>query len=163
MSKLAFEPKETFKIYPIGYVRRGKHDHEITIKVLKPFRAALKELCHFSHVDVLWWAASHANPEDRSLTQITPPYSPEVMTGVFASRVESRPNPIVLTTCKLLAVDEEKGILRIQDIDAYDESPVVDIKAYFPMSERVKEAHIPSWLADEPEWMPEEGTALEGF
>jgi len=50
MSKLAFKPKETFKIYPIGYVRRGKQDHEITIKVLKPFRAALKELC----ISAMW-------------------------------------------------------------------------------------------------------------
>ncbi len=163
MSKLAFEPKETFKVYPIGYVRRGKEDHEITIKVLKPFRPALKELCHFSHVDVLWWAANHDNAEDRSLTEINPPYSPDVSTGIFASRVESRPNPIILSTCKLLAVDEETGILKIQEIEAVNESPVLDIKGYFPMSERVKEFHIPSWLADEPEWMPEEGTPQEGF
>lgn len=163
MSKLAFEPKDTFKIYPIGYIRRGKGPHEITIKVLKPFRAALKELNHFSHVDVLWWASMHDNPADRSLTQIEPPYSPEVMTGVFASKVETRPNPIILTTCKLLEVDEKSGIVHLADIDAYDETPVLDIKAYFPMSERVKDVHMPQWLADEPEWMPEEGTGLEEF
>ena len=46
------------------------------------------------------------------------------------------------------------------DIDAYDGTPIVDLKAYFPVCERVKEAHIPEWLADWPEWMPEEGLGL---
>ena len=80
------------------------------------------------------------------------------MTGVFACRAEYRPNPIALTVCKLLAVDEAQGVVRVADIDAYDGTPVVDLKAYFPVCERVKEAHIPAWLSDRPDWIPEERT-----
>ena len=36
-----------------------------------------------------------------------------------------------------------------------------DLKAYFPVCDRVKESHIPEWLSDWPEWMPETGIGLE--
>jgi tRNA (Thr-GGU) A37 N-methylase len=48
----------------------------------------------------------------------------------------------------------------VADIDAYDGTPVIDLKAYFPVCDRVKEARIPAWLVDWPEWMPEEGLGL---
>ena len=49
---------------------------------------------------------------------------------------------------------------KVADIDAYDGTPIVDLKACFPVCERVKEAYIPEWLSDWPEWMPEEGIGL---
>lgn len=65
-----------------------------------------------------------------------------------------------MTTCKLLGVDEEAGLLKLAEIDAFDGTPVVDVKAYFPVCDRVQEARIPAWLSDWPEWMPEEGIGL---
>ncbi len=53
--------------------------------------------------------------------------------------------------------------MRIADIDAYDGTPLVDLKAYFPVCDRVQEARIPEWLAGWPEWMPEEGLGLEVY
>ena len=66
-------------------------------------------------------------------------------------------NPIAMTTCKLLDVDEEQGVVRVSKIDAYDGTPIVDLKAYFPVCDRVKDASIPKWLSEWPEWMPDEG------
>jgi len=48
----------------------------------------------------------------------------------------------------------------VSDIDAYDGTPIVDLKAYFPVCDRVKEATIPEWLSNWPEWMPEQGIGL---
>jgi len=79
---------------------------------------------------------------------------------VFATRAEYRPNPIAMTTCKILNVDEIMGIVKVADIDAYDDTPIVDLKAYFPVCDRVKRTRIPEWLSDWPEWMPEEGIGL---
>ncbi len=45
--------------------------------------------------------------------------------------------------------------------DAYDGTPTVDLKAYLPVCDRVKEPSIPEWLSYWPEWMPEEGIGLE--
>lgn len=46
------------------------------------------------------------------------------------------------------------------DIEAYEGRPIVDLTAYFPVCERVKAVHIPEWLSDWPDWMPEEGLGL---
>lgn len=150
--------KEAYQIYPIGYIRRL--ENRIHLEILEPFRPALKQLDHFSHIMVFWWADKHDNDASRNIMQTKPPYAKEILTGVFATRAEYRPNPIAMTTCKILRVDEKKGIIQVADIDAYDDTPIVDLKAYFPVCDRVKEARIPKWLSDWPEWMPEEGIGL---
>lgn len=158
MNEKAVDKEETFEMYPIGYIRRLENG--IHLEILEPFRPALKQLDHFGHVMVFWWADKHDNEKSRSIMQTRPPYAEEYVTGVFATRAEYRPNSIAMTTCKLLEVDEKSGIVRVTNIDAYDGTRVVDIKAYFPVCDRVKEANIPEWLSDWPEWMPEEGIGL---
>jgi tRNA-Thr(GGU) m(6)t(6)A37 methyltransferase TsaA len=149
---------KTFHIQPIGTVRRSEEG--LILEILEPYRPALMQLGNFSHVMVFWWADRHDNEASRGILQTEPPYASGKVTGVFATRAEYRPNPIAMTTCKLLAVDEENGILQVANIDAYDGTPIVDLKAYFPVCDRVKEANIPDWLSDWPEWMPEEGLGL---
>ena len=149
------DTKETIKITPIGHVRRV--DDEVYLQILAPYRPALEQLDQFSHVIVFWWADHHDNPESRGRLQTQPPYAEFKTTGVFATRAEYRPNPIGLTTSKILEVDQGEGIVRLGALDAYDGTPVIDLKAYFPVCDRVKEAHIPEWLSDWPEWMPDEG------
>lgn len=151
--------KEVYQIYPIGYIRRS--ENSIHLDILEPFRQGLKQLNHFSHVMVFWWANRCDNEKYRSKMQTKPPYAKEKLTGVFACRAEYRPNPIAITTCKILEVDEKNGIVRIADIDAYDDTRIVDLKAYFPVCDRVKKTRIPEWLSGWPEWMPEQGIGLE--
>jgi tRNA-Thr(GGU) m(6)t(6)A37 methyltransferase TsaA len=150
--------EKTFHIHLIGYIRRS--EDSVHLEILESFRPALKQLDHFSHVMVFWWADKHDNEKSRSIMQTDPPYAKGKVTGVFATRAEYRPNPIAMTTCKLLAVDEERGVVQVASIDAYDGTPIVDLKAYFPVCDRVREARIPEWLSDWPEWMPEEGLGL---
>ena len=66
-----------------------------------------------------------------------------------------------MTTCTIQAVDEEQGWVQVGDIDAVDGTPLIDLKAYFGVCDRVREHHIPRWLDDWPEWMPENGIGLE--
>ncbi len=150
--------ERSFRMFPIGLVRRGEKG--VSLEVFEPFRPALKQLDHFSHVMVFWWAHKHDNEKSRGVLQCEPPYAKGKVTGVFATRAEYRPNPIAMTTCQILGVDEVRGIVRVGDIDAFDGTPIVDLKAYFPVCDRVKKATIPEWLSDWPEWMPEEGLGL---
>lgn len=46
--------------------------------------------------------------------------------GVFATRSPARPNPICLTTCRVLAV--EGTTLRVRGVDMLDGSPLLDLK-----------------------------------
>jgi tRNA-Thr(GGU) m(6)t(6)A37 methyltransferase TsaA len=155
----AHHQEETYQIRPIGYIRRN--EGAIHLEISEPFHPALKQLDHFSHVMVFCWADRFDNAENRAMLQCRPPYAEEHVTGVFATRSPLRPNPIAMTTCKLLGLDEENGVVQIADIDAYDGTRIVDLKAYFPVCDRVQEAHIPEWLSDWPEWMPDTGIGLE--
>lgn len=65
------------------------------------------------------------------------PYAAGQVCGVFAIRAEYRPNSIAMTTCKLEGVDEVNGIVRIDNIDAYDGTGIIDLKVYFPVCDRV--------------------------
>lgn len=155
MSKNLFEGQPSYRVYPVGYVQ-GSEEEGFRVEVLEPFRAGLKQLKHFSHVMVFWWADQHDNDVDRSVLQAEPSYAESKMTGVFACRSEYRPNPIALTTCKIIDVDEAGGAVYVLWIDAYPGTPVIDLKAYFPVSDRPKNVQIPEWLSGWPEWMPDD-------
>jgi tRNA-Thr(GGU) m(6)t(6)A37 methyltransferase TsaA len=145
--------EKVIQLYPIGTVRNSGESFSLEIDA--PYRPALKQLDQFSHVIVLWWADQSDTEQSRSLLQTRPFYAEKHLTGVFACRAEYRPNPIGSTVCKILAVDEAEGLVRLEYIDAFDGTPVVDLKAYFPVSDRVKTARIPAWLSDWPEWVEE--------
>lgn len=157
MDKKADSRASTYQIHPIGYVRSSEGDSHL--EILEPFRPALKQLDRFSHVIVLWWADQHDNEKSRSIMQCMPPYAEDKLTGVFACRAEYRPNPVAITVCQLFAVDGESGIVQVPYIDAYDGTPIVDLKAYFPVCDRVREAKVPEWISDWPEWV-EDGHLL---
>ncbi len=151
--------QESYQVSPIGRVRREKE--EIRLEILAEYRPALKELDQFSHVMVFWWADRFPSEEVRAMLQTKPPYAEDHVTGIFATRAPYRPNPLVMTTCKILKVDEENGVVYIKNIDALDGTSILDLKAYFPVCDRVKDASIPPWLVGWPEWMPDEGIGLE--
>ena len=146
-------------VVQIGRVQRGEGGIHLVID--EAYRSALKNLGLFSHVMVLWWAYRHDNPASRGRLETTPPYAQGHVMGVFATRAEYRPNPIALTTCKLLDVDVQQGVVKVAEIDALDGSPLIDMKAYFPVCDRVREVRIPDWLSDLPDWMPDEGLGLD--
>jgi len=158
MDEKTIVDQEVCQMYPIGYVRRM--DEDVTLEIQDPYRPALRRLEEFSHVMVFWWADRHDNEKSRSMMETKPPYARQESVGVFATRAEYRPNPVAMTTCEIREVDREKGIVRVVNIDAYDGTPIVDLKAYFPVCDRVEDVRVPKWAEDWPEWMPEEGIGL---
>ena len=48
------------------------------------------------------------------------------LTGVFGTRSPRRPNLIAMTQCKVISVKE--NVIEIEGIDAFADTPVVDIK-----------------------------------
>lgn len=151
---------EAFQVYPIGYIHRN--GGEMYLEISPQFRPALKQLEHFSHITVLFWAHQHGAVAARNAIelQVEPPYAPGKLTGIFATRSELRPNPILSTPCKIEAIDNEMGIIHINRIDGFEGSPILDIKGYFPIMDRVKDAIIPEWLDWGLDHVPEEGLDL---
>ncbi len=147
-----------YELRPVGRVVRS--GDEVRVEILERYRQALQLLDRFTHLIVVWWADKHDNPKSREALQCEPPYAPGRVHGVFATRAEYRPNPIAITTCRMLTIDEPAGIIHIANIDALDDTPVVDLKPYYPVCDRVQDARIPEWLSDWPDWLPEEGLGL---
>ena len=63
--------------------------------------------------------------------------------GVFATRAPSRPNPIGLSIVRLLSI--EGNVLRIENVDIVDGTPLLDIKPYVPEFDHHK-AERTGWL-----------------
>lgn len=154
--------KETvFQMKPIGQIRR--ENDEIWLEVFEPYRAGLLDLEKFSHVTVVWWAHHLDDPESRQILRVRPPYAAEMETGVYSTRSPRRPNPVLMTVCRMLGLDAGTGILRLENIDAMDETPVVDLKPYIPVTDRVQEVCVPEWMQAWPDQFPAEGIGLEEY
>ncbi len=67
---------------------------------------------------------------------------PEV--GIFAQRAKDRPNQLGITAVPILRV--EPGVLVVRGLDAIAGTPVVDIKPYYPVYDRVMNAVVPEWV-----------------
>jgi tRNA-Thr(GGU) m(6)t(6)A37 methyltransferase TsaA len=63
--------------------------------------------------------------------------------GVFATRAPSRPNPIGLSIVRLLGI--EGNVLRVENVDIVDGTPLLDIKPYVPQFDHT-EAERTGWL-----------------
>jgi tRNA (Thr-GGU) A37 N-methylase len=69
------------------------------------------------------------------------------LTGVFATRSPFRPNLIALTTCKVVAMQGK--VIEVENVDAFDGTPVIDIKPYTPGLDSVGEVRLPAWAKPE--------------
>ncbi|WP_188203153.1 tRNA (N6-threonylcarbamoyladenosine(37)-N6)-methyltransferase TrmO [Thermococcus camini] len=137
-----FEP---FKLVPVGYVRK---DGETFIEILPEFREAMDGLAEGDWIKLILWFHASDTPERRNVLKVHPYNNPEnPLRGVFATRSPYRPNPVALYTVRIHRIEGRR--LYIDDIDAFDETPVVDIKIFVerydcpkevPIEER--EAHI---------------------
>jgi tRNA (Thr-GGU) A37 N-methylase len=53
-------------------------------------------------------------------------------TGVFALRLPARPNPVASAVVRLLGNDVQAGILRVDALDAFDGTALLDVKPWLP-------------------------------
>jgi len=63
--------------------------------------------------------------------------------GIFAQRSKDRPNRIGITICKLLSVNGLE--IRVSELDAVDETPVLDVKPYLKGFAPRGEIREPAW------------------
>ncbi len=153
--------KSNITINPIGHVKVTEETYSIHID--KEFRDGLLHMDKFSHFIVTWWASEHDTKESRAMLQTELPYADNLEAGVFACRSEYRPNPVAITICACLHMDIETGIIQVPYMDAFDGSPVIDLKPYFPVSDRVRDTKVPEWVENWPEWYEEAYKLMDLF
>ena len=133
---------DSFQLFPVGKVR--KDSGTTTIKIYDRYADALLGLNQFSHVVVLYWFHKNDTPEKRGTLRVYPRGKrSNPLTGVFATRSPRRPNLIGISICKIVSV--ENNVIRIDSIDAFNDTPVLDLKPYVPRMDTVENPFGPKW------------------
>ncbi len=134
---------------PIGIARNsikkprfGKFANEVSEIILgKEFAPSLDGIESYSHIIIVYWM-------DKVMERVVkhqPQGNPNVpIVGIFACRCPQRPNPIAITTVKLLS--HKGNRLKVRGLDILDGTPIIDIKPYWPQYDEVKKAKVPKWV-----------------
>jgi tRNA-Thr(GGU) m(6)t(6)A37 methyltransferase TsaA len=97
----------------------------------------------FSHAEIIYYF--HQVPEDKIVTGARHPRNnpdwPKI--GIFAQRAKNRPNRLGLTTVSIKKREGRR--LYVEDLDAIDGTPVVDIKP-------VMTEFLPRGAIRQPDW-----------
>ena len=129
----------------VAYGRKDVHWEEIVsvIDLSPQWAEGLDGIEEFSHIIVVFYL--DRTRDGQSLRLKTHPMGrpelPEV--GIFATRSPFRPNGIGVTTVKLLR--RKSNTLTVEGLDAYDGTPVLDIKPYLPWRDLVSNATVATW------------------
>jgi len=104
-----------------------------TIEIFPEYRSALPTLSLFEYIIVLY----HFDKVEKWEPIVNPPAaSHDHNFGLFSTRSPKRPNPIGFSIVKLEKIS--KGVLYVSGVDAFDGTPVLDIKPYLPSVDCVK-------------------------
>ncbi|MEJ2777619.1 tRNA (N6-threonylcarbamoyladenosine(37)-N6)-methyltransferase TrmO [Stygiolobus sp. RP850M] len=124
----------------IGYIKRddnsASRDAQVRVIIDKKYQEGLKGIEEFSHIILIYHL--HLASFDGKLKRVRD--SREV--GVFATRSQFRPNPIGISVAELIRIEE--NVLTVKGVNAYDGTPVLDIKPYDTW-DRIKNPRVPPW------------------
>ena len=119
------EAAPTYTMNPVGWIR--KTDGKTFIVIDKRYQPALLGVDQLSSLWVLYWFDRNDSPAERAILQVHPRGDPErPLRGVFATRSPFRPNLIAVSHVNVLSVRD--NIIEIDAIDAFADTPVLDLK-----------------------------------
>lgn len=141
--------KEKIDITPIGVVKTDAvgletKDKTRTSQIIihGALTEALDGITGFSHLFVLFWL-NQVSTEKRKTFKVHPRGRRDMpLLGVFATRTMLRPNPVGLTLVEL--VKAKGNVLTVRGLDAFDETPVIDLKP-FDLWDTVENVRVPNW------------------
>ncbi|MBP1625656.1 MAG: putative cytosolic protein [Holophagaceae bacterium] len=132
----------SLSIRPIGVIRTPHKDQEKTpiqpcfareirgeVHLNPSLMEGLKGIEGFSHLHLIY----HLHQAEPG-PLVVKPFLIDEPTGIFACRYPERPNAIGLSVVRLLGVEGCR--LVVEDVDMLDGSPLLDIKPYYPKSDR---------------------------
>ena len=140
---------EEITLKPIGFVKNnvkeprfGNFANEVSeVIVDEKFTEALDGIDDYSYVIIVYWM----NKVKDYVIKHQPQGNPNVpIVGIFACRCPARPNPIAITTVKLL--EHKKNKIIVRGLDVLDGTPVIDIKPYWPQYDKVDNGKLPDWV-----------------
>lgn len=112
-------------VHPVGWIR--KSSGKTCIEIDQRYQPALMGVEESRSFRVLYWFDRNDTPEKREVLRVHPRGNPDYpLRGVFATRSPLRPNLIALSRVGILGV--KGNVIEIDDIDAFADTPVLDLK-----------------------------------
>jgi len=96
-----------------------------TVEVFPEYAAGLRDLDGFERIWLVYWFDRAKEAE-----LVVTPYLDTTPRGFFATRAPCRPNPVGLSSVRLLGI--VGSILEVEGLDILDNTPLLDIKPYIP-------------------------------
>ena len=145
MKKIVYQPIGTIHspfqtIQGMPIQPAGAKGVQGTVEINPEYVDGLQDLEGFSHIILIY----HFHLSKGYSLKVKP-FMDENLRGVFATRAPKRPNPIGISVVRLVRV--EGNILRIENIDIVDGTPLLDIKPYVPEFDIAEERRI-GWLSE---------------
>jgi len=146
------------ELKPIGIIRSGfknPHDEyqhrlyetisEATIEIFSEYKDGLLNLDNYYNAIFVIYLMHKITDEQRQILKRRPLDNSNLpLVGVFAGGAPARPNPIGITPCELLKVEDNK--IYVRGLDAIDGSPLLDIKPYYSSNYVITGTTCPEWI-----------------
>ena len=140
------------KLTPIGFVSSPVTEQTdenwgriMSRIVLQPeYIGALSGLEDFSHAIIITYLHQAKYEIEKHLQRRPRGLEDMPKIGVFSQRAKDRPNPIGVTAVKIVSVGDD--YLEVQGLDAIDQTPVLDIKPYYPHYDKIDASEVPEWV-----------------
>ncbi|MFO7839921.1 MAG: tRNA (N6-threonylcarbamoyladenosine(37)-N6)-methyltransferase TrmO [Desulfosalsimonadaceae bacterium] len=169
---LKHESSVHFRIYPVGVVRNeiekpmiGADESGVRItehmdkvrreqqrirdmvselEIFPEVEGVLEGIGGFSHLMILYWPHL-ISEERRNLRKINPMGRKEIPEkGIFATCSPARPNPVLVSTVRLLSL--KGSTLKVRGLEAVNGSPLIDIKPFVQRIHGADEPAVPDWM-----------------
>lgn len=119
-------------------------DVQSRIRIEPQFVGALAGLESFSNALILTYLHEARFVPSKHLQRRPRGIETMPMVGIFAQRAKNRPNPIGVTAVDIIDVGND--YLDVRGLDAIDQTPVIDIKPYYPHFDNKSGASVPEWV-----------------
>lgn len=134
---------------PIGVAQNREKKHfgnwknvKTALIINEEYKEALFGLEGYSHLVVIFWMHEMKACELRHVPQGKVGEVPKV--GIFACRCPQRPNPIGISTVKIVSI--KGNTVTVRGLDVIDSTPILDIKPYTPQYDTASGVKVPDWV-----------------
>ena len=114
------------------------------IVIDEQYTQGLIGLSEFSHLIVVFYLDKANFNVEKHLIRRPQNREDMPMVGILSQRAKDRPNSIGITSVEIISVNQ--NIITVKGLDAIDNTPVLDIKPYYPMYDSRENAVVPEWV-----------------
>jgi tRNA (adenine37-N6)-methyltransferase len=114
-----------------------------TINIYPEYKEGLIGLEEYSHAIIIFFM-DQFKEENRNWFRKPRGIEQLEAKGCFAQRTKHRPNPIGISTVKIVSIVD--NILTVKGLDANNGTPIVDIKPYIKEFDLRTDATTPKWM-----------------